>query len=264
MSIYNRQINQEQQAFFAWGILIDYAKQRKKITYKELTAKMGVHYRASRYFLEVIQSYCMQQKYPPLTILAISTSTGMPGSGFIAWDRDDLESGYESVFNFNWKALENPFRYAKSGTTIKILSNQLISKTISKEELFVKVKARGQLQNIFRTSILEIYEYKCAFCGFSIIEALEAVHIKPWEKCTRNEKLDITNGILLCSIHHKLFDKKILTISDDYKIMGEKRRFLANKYNRYFTSDLIGMKLALPNLLDYYPSIKYIQNHRKK
>jgi len=81
----------------------------------------------------------------------------MPGSGFIAWDRDDLESGYENVFNYNWKALENPFGYAKNGETVKSLSRQFRRNSISGEELYLRVKVRGQLQNIFRDNILEIY-----------------------------------------------------------------------------------------------------------
>lgn len=91
---------------------------------------------------------------------------------------------------------------------------------------------------------------------------MDAVHIKCWEKCTRDEKLDLTNGILLCSIHHKLFDKKILTISDDYKIVGNKQRFSSNKYNKIFTTDLIGTKIALPDSAEHYPSLKYIKYHR--
>ncbi len=255
-------INQEKRAFIAWDILTEYAKNRKKITYKTLTSKMGLHHRASRYFLEVIQSYCMQQNYPPLTILAINSKTGIPGSGFIAWDRDDLDSGYENVFNYNWKAIGNPFVYARNDETIVALSKQLKSGSISADMLYLKVKVRGMLQEIFRNNILEIYNWKCAFCGFSIIQALEAVHIKPWENCSRGEKLDLTNGILLCSIHHDLFDKKILTLRDDYIITGDAQRFSGNKYNKLFTTDLIGKKISLPDSSEHYPSLKYIKFHR--
>ena len=255
-------INQEQRAFFAWDILTECAEKREKITYKQLTDKMGLHHRAVRYFLEVIQSYCLQQNYPPLTILAINSYTGKQGSGFIAWNRDDLDNGYKSVFNYNWKALENPFSYARNDETIISLSRQLKSGSISVEELYLKVKVRGKLQDIFRNNILVIYNWKCAFCGFSIIQALEAVHIKPWENCTRDEKLDFTNGILLCSIHHNLFDKKILTLSDDYIITGDAQRFAGNKYNKIFTTDLIGKKITLPDSSEYYPSLKYIKYHR--
>lgn len=77
----------------------------------------------------------------------------------------------------------------------------------------------------FREKILRAYEYKCAICGFDVRLdytpiALEAAHIK-WHNAGGP---DIeTNGLALCTMHHKLFDRGALTISDDLNIVVSDR-----------------------------------------
>ena len=68
----------------------------------------------------------------------------------------------------------------------------------------------------FRKNILEAYKYKCAICGFNVTlrnrpVALEAAHIK-WRMAEGPD--EVGNGIALCSLHHKLFDRGAFTLSD--------------------------------------------------
>ena len=72
----------------------------------------------------------------------------------------------------------------------------------------------------FRERVLIAYEYCCAICGFdvkltNIPIGLEAAHIM-WHQAGGPETED--NGLALCSLHHKLFDRGAFTISRDYKI----------------------------------------------
>jgi hypothetical protein len=83
-------VNQVERASRAWPILTDRAKKRSTITYGELGQALGVHHRAVRYILGVIQDYCLEEKLPPLTILIVNAS-GKPGSGFIAFDLDKFQ-----------------------------------------------------------------------------------------------------------------------------------------------------------------------------
>jgi len=66
-------INQHQRAAKAWEILIEVAKKRDFIRYKGLGDEIGIHYRAIRFVLGVIQEYCIINKLPPLTILMYAT-----------------------------------------------------------------------------------------------------------------------------------------------------------------------------------------------
>lgn len=73
----------------------------------------------------------------------------------------------------------------------------------------------------FREKILRAYEYRCAICGFNVrlganLIAVEAAHIQ-WHQAGGPDNED--NGIALCSLHHKLFDRGVFTISQERKIL---------------------------------------------
>lgn len=73
----------------------------------------------------------------------------------------------------------------------------------------------------FRDKILKAYEYSCAVCGFNVrlghkLVAIEAAHIK-WHQAGGPDLEE--NGIALCSMHHKLFDRGVFTINDSRKIL---------------------------------------------
>jgi putative restriction endonuclease len=253
----------EKYSFFAWDILIKCADDNKTITYKELTDQIGLGLfpRQAGRFLDPIQIFCLEERLPPLTIIAVRMDNQKPGSGFTAWEDDNFENLKSKVFNFKWNSIQNPFSYTQKGQTTDKIVKELILNPGKIREFITIVKSRGINQIIFRKMILKIYD-RCAFCGFSTAVALEAVHIKPWEKCADTEKLDMKNGILLCGTHHKLFDCKYLTIGDDYKIKAGKTASIINKYDEYFIKDLIGKEMYLPTSENNYPSLEYIKFHR--
>lgn len=67
----------------------------------------------------------------------------------------------------------------------------------------------------FRERVLRAYEYRCAVCGFDVrlghvLVALDAAHIKWWQAGGPDVE---ANGLALCSMHHKLFDRGVFTIA---------------------------------------------------
>ncbi|NOU94878.1 restriction endonuclease [Paenibacillus sp. LMG 31456] len=63
----------------------------------------------------------------------------------------------------------------------------------------------------FRDKILRAYEYSCAICGFDVLlghnlVAIDAAHIQ-WHQAGGPDSEE--NGIALCSLHHKLFDRGV-------------------------------------------------------
>jgi putative restriction endonuclease len=249
--------NHEQRAFLGWNILTEQAKKRKQITYGEIAYYIGIHPRVVRYLLGPIQDYCLENELPPLTILVVNSDTREPGSGFIAWSRDNLEAGHEDVYRFAWDSIENPFTFAKDGAESKELVRLLIKKPDMSFEVYSKVKVRGMAQKIFKQTVSEIYSNKCAFCEFSQIKALEASHIKKWSACDNNEKIDPRNGLLLCSTHHKLFDNEILFVDEDYIIRVNEKVIIKSEYDRILISGIEGNKIKLPTNKDHWPSMSY-------
>ena len=66
----------------------------------------------------------------------------------------------------------------------------------------------------FRSKVLLAYDNQCAVCEFSVrIDehpiAIEAAHIQ-WH--TALGPADTNNGLSLCALHHKLFDKGVFTL----------------------------------------------------
>ena len=87
-----------------------------------------------------------------------------------------------------------------SGETRKIITEQRIK------------------QNFFRRAVLSSYRGRCCMSGLSEPRLLIASHIVPWSKDKAN-RLNPSNGLCLSAIHDKAFDKGLITLTDDFKIV---------------------------------------------
>jgi putative restriction endonuclease len=72
----------------------------------------------------------------------------------------------------------------------------------------------------FREEVLRAYGYRCTVCGFdlrldNVPLALDAAHIR-WHQA--NGPSIVSNGLALCSLHHKLFDRGTFSLSETFKI----------------------------------------------
>ncbi|MFI7316762.1 phosphorothioated DNA-binding restriction endonuclease [Streptomyces venezuelae] len=84
---------------------------------------------------------------------------------------------------------------------------------------------RRQRDPRMRELVLTAYEYRCAFCGYdgrigTVPVGLEAAHVRWWAFGGPDE---IDNGLCLCSLHHKLFDRGVLGVGDDHRILVSQR-----------------------------------------
>ncbi|MFF2726920.1 phosphorothioated DNA-binding restriction endonuclease [Streptomyces sp. NPDC058008] len=86
------------------------------------------------------------------------------------------------------------------------------------EEAETEVVAAGRRQRDrrMRELVLTAYEYRCAFCGYdgrigTVPVGLEAAHVRWW---AFDGPDDVENGLCLCSLHHKLFDKGVLGLGE--------------------------------------------------
>lgn len=70
-------------------------------------------------------------------------------------------------------------------------------------------------QGAFRAGVIDAYNKRCSISGEKTLPVLEAAHIKPYSMSGLNL---ISNGILLRSDMHKLFDAGYITITPDYKV----------------------------------------------
>lgn len=76
-----------------------------------------------------------------------------------------------------------------------------------------------------RELVLTAYEYRCAFCGYdgrigTVPVGLEAAHVRWWAFGGPD---DVENGLCLCSLHHKLFDKGVLGVGNGHRVLVSQR-----------------------------------------
>ncbi len=241
-------VNQAERAYRAWSFLVEYARDRRPVQYQELAQLLGIHPRPIRYVLDLIQQYCLTEKLPPLTILVVGQK-GRPGTGFIAWDVNSLQEGLDLVYAYPWTELGNPFQFASQGDTWERVAGKLLKDPSRAHDVYAQVKVRRSAQIVFREALLIAYKGKCAFSGIAIPEVLEAAHIIPWSECNLQERLDPRNGLLLTSLHHKMFDSGKITIREDYTVWVSKallRRHAANA-EEALLGNLHGAKMNLPD-----------------
>jgi hypothetical protein len=106
--------------------------------------------------------------------------------------------------------------------------DQLISKTKGIAEPVEEVFAPGLTetersylrssrvgQGQFRKDLIRKYGHRCPITGIEQDQLLVASHIKPWKVCTNAERLDSSNGILLSALVDRLFDKGLVSFSED-------------------------------------------------
>jgi hypothetical protein len=91
----------------AWGVLVEAAEQRRKMTYGQLAAKNGGIARGLGPTLRAIESACAAIGAPALSALLVRASDGQPSSGY--GGPSDLADVYRAVFSYDWRRVRNPF-----------------------------------------------------------------------------------------------------------------------------------------------------------
>jgi putative restriction endonuclease len=114
----------------------------------------------------------------------------------------------------------------------------------------------------FRERILRAYEYSCAVCGFdvrlgSILIAVEAAHIK-WHQAGGPD--EERNGLALCSLHHKLFDRGVFTISDSMSVIVSESAHGTRGFQEWVVA-YHGKEIRPPQRPNYYPHEDWISWH---
>ena len=116
-------------------------------------------------------------------------------------------------------------------------------------------------QGAFRVVVADAYNRRCAITGEKTLPVLEAAHIKPYGLGGDHKT---SNGILLKSDYHILFDKGYITIDTDYRVNVSKRLFSDYGNGKdYYNHD--GKKmLILPNEAKDWPSKELLMWHNEQ
>ena len=127
------------------------------------------------------------------------------------------------------------------------------------EKYEVEVYNRGA---VFRREILKLYRETCCVSGLRVaatfsITLVDACHIKPFAVSFDNT---LTNGIALCPNLHRAFDRGLLAIDKNYRVLLS-AAFTENSASPYQLRQLDGVALALPP--QHLPALDAFAWHRQ-
>lgn len=133
---------------------------------------------------------------------------------------------------------------------------QTLIKQQDEEEIFI----RG---GIFKREIPKIYNYTCCISGMKIdatvqVSLIDACHIVPFSESYNDT---ISNGIALCPNLHRAFDRGLISVDDDYRVIvsgtfteGESD-YMIRKFDR--------KRINLPNNKMFWPSKDNLSWHQQ-
>ena len=137
----------------------------------------------------------------------------------------------KNVYLVHWKKLKEFFDNVIADKYINMLKEQF-AEEISQDIEQLETRQVSKHRSLFREILIDKRGIKCEItnCPISLLEALIASHIRPVEnilhdkELTKEEKLkhigSDNNGFLFCRNHDALFDKKLLTFTNEGKIIS--------------------------------------------
>lgn len=159
-------------------------------------------------------------------------------------------------------------QYVEAKSLGKGYINDLTSYMLNERES-IKYEIIDEESNFVRSGyfpklIRLVYSSTCCMSGMKIItdfgqDLIEAAHIVPFS-ISRDDK--VTNGLALCPNLHTAFDKGLLSLDDELKIMVSPV-IMENAENPYSLSKLKSRKIFLPFGDKSQPDIENIRWHRK-
>lgn len=127
----------------------------------------------------------------------------------------------------------------------RVFFNEIVEDTAIDDEIKTEIE-RTVISRVgqsdFRRGIMR-RDRTCLICHLPYSELLRASHIKPWAKSTNKERLDISNGFLLCANHDALFDKGFISFDENGNLEISKE-ISPKDYSKLVIEKSMSMKVA--------------------
>lgn len=118
--------------------------------------------------------------------------------------------------------------------------------------------------NIFKRQIPVLYQNTCAISGLQInatvnVSLIDACHIVPFSNSYDDT---VTNGISLTPTLHRAFDRGLISIDDNYRILVS-GKFIENRETNYSIKQFENKEIILPDNSIFYPNLENLKWHRE-
>jgi len=120
---------------------------------------------------------------------------------------------------------------------------------------YITIEIQQRLHQVaFRAHVIRAYQQSCAICRLRHPELLDAAHILE-DKHPQGIPA-VSNGLALCAIHHKAYDKKVLAVKPDYSVEIQEKvlREIDGPMLKYGLQEFQGSMILLPRRFDQRPN----------
>jgi hypothetical protein len=116
-------------------------------------------------------------------------------------------------------------------------------------------------QSFFRRAVLSSYRSRCCMSGVAEPRLLVASHIVPWSK-DRANRLNPSNGLCLSAIHDKAFDKGLITLSVNLRIILS--RELRRREEAFIKEVFLPLENKVIEMPERFaPGAEFLEHHRR-
>lgn len=166
--------------------------------------------------------------------------------------------------------LESLHSFGESSSDLNILEevtespetvNDLTLASVSSDRKVAVTNVKKKIRdNSFKSRVLTSYSNTCAFCGLQL-KLIDAAHIIPVQHDGTDET---SNGISLCALHHRSYDRNLVTFNDEYQILvneNQIRKLSEKGLDGGFDSFLRGLRaiIHLPPTISDRPHVEYVK-----
>jgi len=173
----------------------------------------------------------------------------------------EFQEDFDKMYLESEKLLEQRI---KENIIVKDNKQEILNLNTNKEgETVSRVIKSRKNQDYFRKLVLTNYSNECAITGIKIPSLLIASHIKPWSIDKKN-RLNPHNGLCLSATFDKAFDRGLITLDKDYKIIFSIK--LKSYSNEIFYRDVFegfeNKQIKLP--VKFLPKLLFIDYHQNE
>lgn len=158
----------------------------------------------------------------------------------------------------------NARRLGLDQQSIEEIQSGLFAPAIERERRVAQLLTNRVVRDAnFRRSVIEAYDDTCAVTGLRIINGggrseVQAAHI--WPVASGGPDV-VQNGIALSGTVHWLFDRHLISLTDDYRLLVSHNKVPA-EFRRLFGQ--AGDRIHLPKSPSHWPHPAYIARHRER
>ena len=117
---------------------------------------------------------------------------------------------------------------------------------------------------LFKKLVPKVYQSTCCITGMRLESSfghtfIDACHIMPFS-ISHDDR--VTNGIALCPNLHRAFDRGLITIDTNYRVLAS-NHIIENDGHPYNLKQLDGRLIILPGNELYHPKLENLEWHRE-